>query len=238
MTSIETAPKKIAILQSNYLPWKGYFDLIRAVDLFIILDDVQYTKNDWRNRNRIKTQAGVHWLTLPVVTAQKLHQTIDQTRIARPWARAHWLTVQQSYARARHFERYGPGVSLLFDQVADEPMLSRINAILLRGICSMLGINVPFAWSRDVPSEGRKGDRVLSLCRAAGATHYLSGPAAKSYLDLDEFRAAGIAVTFANYAGYPEYPQLHGQFEHAVSILDLLFNVGPDALTYMKPLLG
>jgi hypothetical protein len=220
------------------MPWKGYFDLIRAVDVFIILDDVQYTKNDWRNRNRIKTQAGLHWLTIPVVSSQKFGQTIEETRIARPWASRHWLTLEQSYARARHFRDYGPGVKQLFEQVAEEPMLSKVNAILLQGICAMLDITTPIAWSRDFPSKGHRGDRVLSLCQAANGTHYLSGPAARSYMELEKFCDAGIRVTFADYSGYPEYPQLHGNFEHTVSILDLLFNVGPDAIYYMKPLLG
>jgi hypothetical protein len=237
MIAMKKPSKAVAILQSNYIPWKGYFDQIRAVDLFIILDDVQYTKNDWRNRNRIKTQAGLRWLTVPVITSQKFGQTIEQTQVARAWVRKHWSTLHQSYSRARYFDQYGPVLQTLFERVADEPMLSALNSALMRSICDMLGITTPIVGSREFAREGRKGDRVLSLCQAAGATHYLCGPAAKSYMEVDKFAAAGIGVTFADYSGYPEYPQLHGTFEHAVSILDLLFNTGPEAVRYMKPLL-
>lgn len=229
---------KLAIVQSNYIPWKGYFDLIRAVDTFMILDEVQFTKNDWRNRNRIKTQAGTQWLTIPVATSGRFGQSIAQTRVAAPWARAHWASVQQSYARATHFADYAPTVRELFEQAADEALLGRVNAIFIHGICHMLGIETPIVRAQDFASCGVRGDRVLSLCRSAGATHYLSGPAARAYMDVGAFQEAGIAVTFADYAGYPEYPQLHGAFDHAVTALDLLFNVGPDAVRYMKPLLA
>jgi len=120
--------------------------------------------------------------------------------------------------------------------VREEEFLSRINIALLRGLCDLLGIRTPFAMSRDFAPTGHKAERVLSLCKAAGATHYLSGPAARAYLDPAPFAAAGIAVAFADYSGYPEYPQLHGPFEHGVTILDLLFHMGEDSLTYMKPL--
>ena len=235
------ATKRVAILQSNYIPWKGYFDLIRAVDLFIILDDAQFTKNDWRNRNRIKTEAGPRWLTIPVATAEKLGQRIEDTRVAQPrgtksWSDAHWSSLRQSYARAPHFATFGPPVRDLLNSLADEPMLSRINVTLLRGLCDMMGIHTPMIFSRDLAVSGRRGERVLALCQAAGATHYLSGPAARAYIEPRMFSDAGIELAFADYTGYLEYPQLHGAFEHAVSVLDLLFNVGPDAQAYMKPL--
>ena len=120
--------------------------------------------------------------------------------------------------------------------VADEPMLSQINIVLLRGLCELLNIRTPLVFSRDFAVAGRKGDRVLALCQAANATHYLSGPAARSYLDPRIFDDAGIRLAFADYTDYPEYPQLHGPFEHGVSVLDLLFHTGPNAQSYMTPL--
>lgn len=229
--------RRVAILQSNYIPWKGYFDIIRAVDLFIVLDDVQFTKNDWRNRNQVKTSAGAKWLTVPVATAGRPDQTIDATRIARSWTRRHAETLRQAYARAPGFAAMWPPISALYDTAADEPMLARVNAIFLRGLCQLLGIATPFVPARDLGREGRKAERVLALCQAVGADLYLSGPAARAYLDPVSFETAGIELRFADYSGYPPYPQLHGPFMHQVSALDLLFNAGADAKRYMKPLL-
>jgi len=236
-----TARRRVAILQSNYIPWKGYFDLIRAVDLFIILDEVQFTKNDWRNRNRIMTPAGTRWLSIPIATAEKFGQSIEETRVARlsgnkSWAVAHWTRLAQCYQAAPCFAAFANPVRDLLLGLREEEFLSRINVTLLRGLCDLIGIRTPIVMSREFASSGRKAERVLSLCQAAGATHYLSGPAARAYLDPAMFAEAGIAVAFADYTGYPEYPQLHGPFEHGVSILDLLFHVGADALAYMKPL--
>jgi hypothetical protein len=229
--------RRIAIVQSSYIPWKGYFDIVRAVDQMVFLDDAQMTKRDWRNRNCIKTQTGQQWLTVPVETKGRYHQAIDETRIAEPWTARHWSALQHAYARAPYFATVAPRILALYQSVADETMLSRVNYTLIRGICDILGIDTPLTFSREFPVHGMKTDRLLSICTAAGATDYLSGPAAASYLEQDKFAAAGIAVRWAEYAGYPTYPQLHGEFEHGVSIVDLLFNTGPEALSYMKRLL-
>lgn len=228
--------KRIAIIQSNYIPWKGYFDIIRAVDEFVFLDDAQFTRRDWRNRNRIKTSNGTIWLTIPVVSKGRFEQAIDETAIAEPWADRHWETLRMSYARAPCFAAFESPVRALYERAAAETMLSHVNSLLIRGVCDILGIATRIAWSRDYPVQGTKTDRLLSICRAAAATHYLSGPAAKVYMELDKFAAADIDVDFVDYAGYPEYPQLHGAFEHGVSILDLLFHTGADAIRYMKSL--
>jgi len=132
------------------------------------------------------------------------------------------------------FPAFESRIRALYEQAAAETMLSQVNSLLIRGVCDILGITTRIAWSRDYPVQGAKTDRLLSILQAAGATHYLSGPAAKVYMELDKFAAAGIEVAFADYAGYPEYPQLHGAFEHGVSILDLLFHTGADAIHYMK----
>ncbi len=226
--------KRVAIVQSNYIPWKGYFDLIGRCDEFILYDDVQYTRRDWRNRNRIKSPTGLQWLTIPVEVAGKYHQRVCDTRVSDPgWGRRHWTTLTQSYAQAPYFRHYRS----LFEPLYlsdDEPLLSRINHRFIAAIVATLGFGTKLSWSSDYPlSEGRS-ERLVQLCLACGATNYLSGPAAKEYLDEALFAAAGIDVEWMDYSGYPEYPQLNGKFEHGVTILDLLFNTGPDAVRYMK----
>ncbi|MEJ7745169.1 MAG: WbqC family protein [Luteimonas sp.] len=227
--------KRIAIVQSSYLPWKGFFDLIRSVDEFVLYDDMQFTRRDWRSRNRIKTANGLHWLTVPVDVKGKFDQKIKETHVAsRDWAASHWQTLRHAYAKAPYFSQYRPEVEAAFVELGDEPMLSRINFRLITMLCELLGISTPITWSMDYPQQEGKSERLLSICQAAGASHYLSGPAAKDYMDVDLFERNGVGVSFADYSGYPEYPQSHGPFEHAVSVLDLLFNTGPNALNFMK----
>ncbi len=226
--------RTVAIVQSNYIPWKGYFDLINRADAFILLDDVQYTRRDWRNRNRIKTPQGVQWLTIPVEVKGKYHQRICDTQVSDPaWGAAHWATLRHHYGQAPHFAEYGSQVEALY-AVDGERSLSRINFRFLTAICGLLGITTPILWSMDYDTPAEPTARLLSLCRAAGATRYLSGPAAQAYLDEAPFAAAGIAVDYMAYDGYPEYPQRHGPFDHHVTVLDLLFNAGPEAPRYMK----
>lgn len=226
--------KTVAILQSNYIPWKGYFDLIDLVDEFILYDDVQYTRRDWRNRNRIKSPQGVTWLTIPVQVKGKYHQRIIDTFVSdSDWAKTHWQTLAHHYGRAPHFRRYAE----LFEDLyltCDELQLSRINYRFLRTICGLLEIDTKITWSSDYVLAPGRTERLVELCRQAGATEYLSGPAAKDYLDESLFAAVGIGVQWMDYSGYPEYPQLYPPFEHAVSIVDLLFNMGPEAAKYMR----
>jgi hypothetical protein len=227
------AHKKVAVVQSNYIPWKGYFDLMARVDEFVLYDDVQYTRRDWRNRNRLKTPQGVQWLTIPVQVKGRYLQRIDETFVSDPnWSERHWATLEGWYSKAPYFSSYK---SLLEDMYKNtrERKLSAINRRFLQTLRDALGIDTPLSSSSDYPGEGRKTERLLSICRASGATHYLSGPAAREYLDEDAFATAGIAVEWMSYEGYPEYPQLHPPFEHAVSVLDLLLNVGERAPEYM-----
>ena len=229
------ALKRVAIVQSNYVPWKGYFDMIAAVDEFILLDDVQYTRRDWRNRNRIKTPAGVQWLTIAVESKGKYHQLIRDTLVSEPdWARKHWRMIHQNYARAPHFKTFAADVERWYEQAGALPRLTDINELFLRGLCGALGITTPIKRSSDFELTGGKTERLLALCMQAGATTYLSGPAARDYLDTTAFAHAGITVEWMNYDGYPEYPQLFPPFDHAVSALDLLFNTGRDAPRFMK----
>lgn len=228
--------KKVAIVQSNYIPWKGYFDLVHAVDEFILFDDMQFTRRDWRNRNRIKTAAGPRWLTIPVQVKGRYHQRIDETAVSDPaWPARHWAAIEQSYRRAERFADHAPALERLFLDT-DETLLSRVNHRFLTAICGMLGIRTQISWSTDYEIEGRRTDALLGLCRQAGATVYLSGPSAKAYLDEDRFRAAGIAVRWMDYSGYAEHPQLHPPFLHEVSIVDLLLNAGTEAPRHLKTL--
>jgi len=226
--------KKIAILQSNYIPWKGYFDLIASVDEFVFYDDMQYTKNDWRNRNLIKTPQGPAWLTIPV-RQESLAQSIRDTRIAdQAWAGKHWKTMAQNYAKAAHFKEYRDFFAELYLERAGSPWLSEINQSFIRAINGLLGIDTVLRSSSEFTLAPGKSERLLALCRELGATGYLSGPAAKDYLDLGLFAEAGIKVEWMDYQGYPEYPQLFPPFAHGVSVVDLLFNTGKEAGRFMK----
>jgi hypothetical protein len=227
-------PKAVAIVQSSYIPWKGYFDLIQSVDEFVLYDDQQYTRRDWRNRNRIKTAQGTIWLTIPVNVKGRYHQRIDETTVSDPgWAGRHWHTLEQAYGRAPHFEELRNVFQRLYLE-CDEAFLSVINRRFLEAICDVLEIRTPLTSSRDYEAEGTKTERLVSLCRAAGATSYLSGPTARAYLDESLFEEAGIELRFMDYAGYPEYEQLYPPFEHAVSVLDLLAHTGSSAPSYLE----
>ena len=225
--------KRIAILQSNYIPWKGYFDLINAVDEFILYDEMQYTKNDWRNRNKIKTAQGVQWLTIPV-RQENLSQTIRETRTASDnWGSKHAKTLALAYGRSRYFREFWPVFEPLYMD-GREHHLSRINFEFIRTINGILGIDTRLTWSSDYRLLGDRSERLVSLCEQAGADEYITGPSALDYLEGGLFMRSGISVKVVDYGGYPEYTQLYPPFEHGVSILDLVFNEGPDARRYMK----
>ena len=229
-----TAQKRVAIVQSCYIPWKGYFDLINLSDEFILLDDAQFTKRDWRNRNAIKTPLGTRWLTIPVRTKGRYHQRIDETEITDPlWHERHWESIARSYDSAPHFPEYRHAVEEMY-RTATGDRLSIVNRSFLAGICGLLGISTPLTWSTDYAVNGVRTERLVNLSLAAGASIYLSGPRARAYLEEDLFRDAGIAVEYMDYSHYPEYPQLHPPFDHAVTILDLVFSTGSDAPRFMQ----
>jgi hypothetical protein len=228
------SPKAVAIVQSSYIPWKGYFDLIDSVDEFIVYDDQQYTRRDWRNRNRVKTPQGTAWLSIPVKVRGRYHQRIDETEVAdATWPERHWQTLVHAYGRAPYFDTYRDRLHALYEDCT-EVLLSRINRLFLEAICQLLGIRTRFASSTEYDVEGAKTDRLVALCRAASATSYLSGPRARAYLDESRFRDAGVEVRYMDYTGYPEYEQLHPPFEHEVSIVDLLVHTGPEARRFLK----
>lgn len=227
--------KKVAILQSNYIPWKGYFDLINCVDEFIFYDCVQYTKHDWRNRNKIKTAAGSKWLTIPVKTTDLFTSifTVAEAQVADPqWRRKHWSSLSQNYSRARYFQEYSKTFQAVYDD--DELSLSKINQRLIKTVCQVLDIQTKITDSTQYELIGDRNERLVNLCKQAGATVYLSGPAAQDYLDESLFGRESIAVEWMDYSNYPEYTQLFPPFDHYVTVLDLIFNEGPNACKYMK----
>ena len=221
-------------MQSNYIPWKGYFDMIGLVDEFILYDDRQYTRRDWRNRNRIKTQHGTTWLTIPVESKGRFLQRIDETRVSDlSWAERHWRQIASSYASAEHFADTAPALEALYRAPQPE-YLSQVNRRFLEAIAGLLGIPTRFSWSTDYDVSGGRTERLVNLCLAAGASRYLSGPAARDYMEEELFSAAGIELAYMEYSGYAEYAQPHPPFEHAVSIVDLLLCTGPEARRRLK----
>lgn len=225
--------KKIAVLQSNYIPWKGYFSLIDAVDEFVILDSVQYTTNDWRNRNLLKTDAGLRWLTIPIRQSGHLGKKISEIKIAdQRWNIKHFKTFSHYYARAAYFDAYREWLRALYLDCRLE-YLSEINYMFITAICRELGIRTKICRRLENSLDGDKNGRLIGICRQTGATEYISGPSAKTYLDTARFMAAGIRVEWMDYSGYPEYPQLFPPFEHGVSVLDLILNTGEKARQYL-----
>lgn len=228
--------RRVAIVQSNYVPWRGYFDLIRSVDEFILLDDAQYTRRDWRNRNRIKSPDGTRWLSIPVQVSGRYTQSISETRIAdQDWSRSHWDVVRSTYSSAPAFDVHADFIQELYAS-APSPFLSDINRHFLESVNDVLGIDTPLVDSRVYAPQGGKDERLLDLCLKAGAAEYVSGPSARAYLDEQRFEAAGVQVAWFEYGPYPGYEQVHPPFIPEVSILDVLLCGGADAPSLVRPL--
>lgn len=228
--------KKVAILQSNYIPWKGYFDLINSVDEFIFYDEMQYTERDWRNRNKIKTLNGLVWLSIPVNNKgfQQNHQQIKDSLVSDfSWTKKHWGTIFQNYKKTPYFNEYKEIIEELY-LGKEERYLCEINYKFIRTINNILGIKTKLTFSTDYKLIEGKTERLVDLVKQAGGAEYISGPAAKDYIDEKLFEDADIKLTWMDYSGYPEYNQLYPPFEHGVSILDLIFNCGKNATKYMK----
>lgn len=225
--------KKIAILQSNYIPWKGVFDMINMVDEFVFLEDVDYTTRDWRNRNKIITPNGEIWLTVPVNKADRGTKIkdikIDNTT---GWQRKHYLTIEGCYKKAPYISEYK---TILDDIYVNQrwDSLSEMNIFITKRISHILGITTSFVNSEELNTNGTKDDKLIEICQRLNATHYLSGPAAKNYIKEEKFRKANIGLSFIQYDSYPEYKQLYGSFNHHVSVLDVLFNCGSSSPGYI-----
>lgn len=224
--------KRVAINQSNYIPWKGYFDLIHEVDVFVLYDDVQFTKNDWRNRNKLKSPSGLDWISIPVGT--DLNRRIcDVIPSNIHWQKKHWKTLSQLYRKAPYFEMYWAFLEHFYRE-CEWRSLSQLNQYLIKHIAQeFLGINTQFLNSSELAKEGKRAERLLLILKGIGAKVYVSGPAARAYIEPEAFEALGIELIWKDYSGYPEYPQFFPPFRHDVSILDLLFHTGPDAPYYI-----
>lgn len=223
---------KVGIIQSSYIPWRGYFDFIDEVDLFIFHDDLQYTKGDWRNRNKIKTDRGPIWLTVPVhykSTSQRICDTIID--YSGGWPGKHIDQFVQWYAKARFFREYSEEFFGILN--TQYRTISELNIAMCHWVMRKLEIGVPTRLSREFDPQGRKTVRLIDLLKKVGADCYLSGPTAKGYLDENAFRSNGIQLEYKSY-DYPAYPQLWGEFEGKVTVLDLIFNTGPNARAYLK----
>jgi hypothetical protein len=222
--------RKMAIVQSNYLPWKGYFHLIRSVEVFVFYDCAAYSKNGWRNRNLIKTPQGIQWLTVPVHLPYS-GCPIREVRVAEPgFAARHLKTLRQNYSKAPSFE---PVFGLLQDWFAQARHFERLsdwNIFLIKQICAYLGIGTRLVDGRDFDLQGTATEKLVqTIALAGGASHYVSGPSAKNYLQLDFMENFGSNVIWVDYSFNKEYPQLYPPFEHRVSIVDLLFSQGENA---------
>lgn len=229
--------KKIAILQSNYIPWKGYFDIIDSVDEFIFYDEMQYTKNDWRNRNKIKTQNGLLWLTIPCKTKGAISefQKINETKIIdKRWAKKHWNSLENAYSKAPYFNKYKDLFKQIYCECAEEDFLCNVNYKFIFAINKLLGINTKISFDKDYGLIDGKTERLIDLVKKANGNEYISGPAARDYIDESLFKKANIKLSWMNYSNYKEYKQLYLPFEHGVSILDLIFNTGDEAINYIR----
>lgn len=225
--------KKVAILQSNYIPWKGYFDIINSVDTFIIYDEVQYTKNDWRNRNQIMTNNGPLWLTIPV-RQESLDQKIYETKISlKNWNKKHWNSLKANYGKSPNFKNISEELESLYLDNKSE-YLSEININFIQWVNSILGIKTEIIDSRELNLQGDRNERLVEAVKSVDGEIYLSGPSAKDYLDEDLFDKENIKVEWKSYQNYPEYSSIHNNFTHAISILDLIFNnenINPSLIT-------
>ncbi|HEV2945069.1 MAG TPA: WbqC family protein [Solirubrobacteraceae bacterium] len=231
-----TGGKRVAIVQSNYVPWRGYFDLVASVDEFILLDDAQYTRRDWRNRNRIKTSQGTRWLTIAVQVSGRYTQSIYDTHVAEgDWAERHWDVLRQQYARAGGFAEMGDFVAELY-ATAPGPSLSQVNRHFLTRIADRLGIETKITCSSEYKPQGAKTERLVDLCVKASASEYVSGPAARAYLEEESFHNHDIAVSWFEYGPYGDYDQVHPPFDPQVSVLDLLLCAGHEAAALVRPL--
>lgn len=221
----------VAICQSNYIPWRGYFDLIASVDFFVIYDEVQYTKNDWRNRNLIKTATGLSWLTVPV-RRESIHQKINETlTMSTGWERKHITALTLNYSKSPFFQTYKDEIFKIYENFTS---LSNLNVNMIKKICEILMIDTKIIDSSDLCLSGDRNSKLIDACIKLNATTYISGPSASCYLDTAAFNLNNINVNWMDYSGYLEYPQRFGKFIGNVSILDLIFNVGPNSKNYLK----
>lgn len=222
----------IAVHQPQYMPWLGYFAKMAGADHFILLDTVQYKKNEWQNRNRLKTATGWQWMTVPV--AFNFPETLHQVRIinSQNWQRAHHQSMVTNYRRAPFFDHAMTWLTPFFTQQWET--LAELNIAMVRSLADYLGITTPIHVASKLGAFPEKPDeRLIDLVRHFNGTKYLAGSGGQGYMNLNKWRAAGIDVEFQDYH-HPTYPQLFGSFESNLSVVDLIFNCGPDSLNFLR----
>jgi hypothetical protein len=221
--------KKLFVSQSNYIPWRGFFDSINYVDEYIIYDDMQFSKNSYRNRNKIMGPNGSLWLTIPLKTKGRFGQNVNQVEVVDDsWRLSHWRSIELSYRNAPHFSQYESTLKALYLE-RSESNLTAINHVFLSWVCEQLNIKTKISDSRSYKLEGDRNERLVSLCQQTKSKMYCSSPTAQIYLDEGLFRQHGLEVFFFDYTKYPPYEVGH-KFEE-LSVLDLLFRFGPKAET-------
>ena len=191
--------KKIAILQSNYIPWKGYFSLISKVDEFVIYDDVQFTKNDWRNRNKIKTPKGLEWITIPV--GQNIRRKIKDVIITTKWQKKHWKTLQTNYSKANFFKEISEWLEPLYLK-KEYKYLSEANIIFIKKICKYLEINTKIENSSNYTQFNGQTENLVNICTQSNATEYVSGPSAKNYINESLFNEKNIKLFYFHFFNF------------------------------------
>ncbi|MCX5829736.1 MAG: WbqC family protein [Deltaproteobacteria bacterium] len=224
---------KGVILQPNYLPWRGYFDLINIADIFVFFDDVQYTVRDWRNRNIVRHETGSQWITVPVITKGLRGQLIKDTQIDNsvPWRDKHWAMLKHCYSRAKYFDYYRSVFEDIYSRSWEN--LCDLDIEIITTLCGLLSIgHTRFVRSSTLDVEGRKTERLVSICNKLGITTYISGPRAANYIEDELFDQSGIRLVYQEY-NYLPYKQLYEPFDPMVSVIDLLFNYGDDSPDYI-----
>ncbi len=227
--------KKIAIMQPTYLPWIGYFALMDAVDEFVLLDDVQFARRSWQQRNQIKGSAGSVMLTVPVLKKGKRDQLVREAEIdaESDFAKKHARSIELAYARAPYWDKYSSG--LLAELLKPHALLADYNIALIEHIRGGLGIKTPLVRSSALPTDGRREDRLISICRQRQAEIYISPTGSSDYLsESDAFQRAGIRLLYNDYKHPASYPQLHGAFVSHLSAIDLLLNCGDNSLEVIR----
>ncbi len=228
--------KVVVILQSNYIPWKGYFDLMNAADEFVLFDEVQYTRRDWRNRNKIIVAGEEKWLTIPLKTKGHYHTPISAMEVSdRHWAERHFSSLCNAYASAAYFADYRDAIQQTYERAARHTRLSEINRLFLDYLATALGITTHLIQSDTIERKATSATgRLVEICRELGADRYLCGPASRHYLDHSEFEGSGVHVIYADYSRYPAYDQHTEKFTHQVSVVDVLMRAGPAARSHVK----
>ena len=224
---------RVTILQPSYLPWLGFFEQMSRSDKFVLLDDVQYTRRDWRNRNRIRVRENWIWLTVPVQQKSRFSQSLLETRIDNSvsWRRKHLETLRQHYCKAPFFEKYFPRCQQVYEK--DWTFLFDLCLETINLIKEEMGIETPLLRSSEMKPGGEKTERLVSICRELGATHYLSGESGSNYIAEEDFSSQGITLEYQNYE-QPVYPQRYTGFVPHLSAIDLLFNCGEQSLGILK----